>query len=63
MIVEINEDIESTGAENGYERALREGTSIEILCVGEDYPEVGYLFGDVCGTDVQLWLSFNSVRS
>ena len=62
MIVETNEDIESTGSENGYEGALRKGTWIEILCVGEEDDEVGYLFGKVCGSDVQLWLSFNSVR-
>ena len=30
--------------------------------MGEDDHEVGYLFGKVCGTDVQLCLSFNSVR-
>ena len=41
---------------------INEDTWIEILCVGEDDHEVGYLFGKVCGTDVQLCLSFNSVR-
>ena len=62
MIVEINGDIECTLSENGYEGALRKGTWIEILYVGEEDGEVGYLFGKVCGSDVQLWLRFNSVR-
>ena len=44
------------------ERCGRVRTWIEILYVGEEDGEVGYLFGKVCGSDVQLWLRFNSVR-
>ena len=63
LVVETNEDIQTNGAENGYEGALQKGTQIEILYVGENGAEAGYLFGEVCDTKHRVWLSFTCIRA
>ena len=63
VIVETKEDIVSNRAENGYEGALQKGTQIEILYVGENNDEAGYLYVEVCATPKhRLWLSFTCIR-
>ena len=39
------------------------GTQIEILYVGENGHEAGYLYGEVCDTKQRLWLSLNCIRA